>query len=167
MAGFNVNDFLSGIKESEEKETKLQQDDLLAEASIKQSLKKISPFDYINSINNKTDVSQTDDYAPFMVNKLFSMHVDTILNAKLMNDIGQYLPNKMQYDYYMSTIRKGRRQWWYKNKNAQQNLDIEIVKELYKVNDDRAYELYDMLLATKPQELQQMLEQHRNREGGR
>jgi len=167
MSTFTITDFLDGIKRAEETKIKEEQEEALLDATIKQSLKKETPFAYINSINNKVLMEQTDDYAPFMVNQLFSMHPDTILNASLMNRIGQHLSNQMQYDYYMNTVRRGRRQWWYKTKSEKQNEDIAIVGELYKVNEERAHELYDMLTEVNPDELQLMVEQYKNRLGGR
>lgn len=163
---FGVSDFLAGIKQAEEKKAKEEAEDAIAAAAIKQSLKKLTPFEYINSINSKSEIKHTDDYNPFMVNKLFSMHVDTILNAREMNKLGQYLPNQMQYDYYMSTVRKGRRVWWYKNTTEKQQSEIEIVQALYNVNEERAYELYDMLSEVNPTALKEMVDQYLTRLGG-
>ncbi len=164
---FGVSDFLAGIKKSEQKKAKQELEDEVAAATIKESLKKLSPFDYIKSINSKTEIKHTDDYNPFIVNKLFSMHIDTILNAREMNKLGQYLPNQMQYDYYMNTVRKGRRAWWYKNKTEKQQSEIEIVQILYNVNEERAYELYDMLSEVNPTALREMVDQYLTRLGGR
>ncbi len=164
---FNVSDFLANIQLAEEAKELRDNEERVAEIAIKDSLKKVSPFEYINAINFKKEVDQTDDYNSFIVNKLFSMHADTILNARMMNRLGSVLPNQLQFDYYNNTVRSGKRLWWYKPKTEKQSSEIEIVKELYQVNDDRAYELYELLSESNPKALSDMVQQYRDRIGGR
>jgi hypothetical protein len=74
--------------------------------------KKLTPFDYINSINNKTGMLNTKDYNAFIVNRGFSYFNDTIQQAEILNENFK-LPTDMQYRllYEMITQRKRYAKW--------------------------------------------------------
>lgn len=164
---FTIADFLGGIEEAKQKEEESFQEEKVTEALIKQSLKKKSPFDYTNAINNKAIIEDVSDYNPFMVNRIYSMFADTILNATTMNRLSPYLTNQMQYDYYNSTIRPGQRRWWMKNKGEYTSEHIDILCEIYKVNNERGVELLNFLSEVDPESLDKIIKQHYNRIGGR
>jgi hypothetical protein len=92
-----------------------------------EKVKKLSPFDFINSINSgaigknlmedctaDTSESLTDQgradrqYVPFIVNRGLSYFQDTVLFANEMN-IHSGLPAKMQYDFLKLAIRPRKR----------------------------------------------------------
>ena len=70
--------------------------------------------DWLNSINlNKNNIIKEDPdterkYAPFIINKCMSGHLDTVLLANEMN-INCHLDHKMQYDFLKSTVKKNKR----------------------------------------------------------
>ena len=71
-------------------------------------MSKKSPFDYVKSINNKSYEYDLSGYVPFLTNRAFAMHHDTILLAEEMNQYHQLSP-ELQYDFYYYAVRKGRR----------------------------------------------------------
>jgi hypothetical protein len=94
---------------------------------MEQELKKLSPFDFINSINEgqsgknlmkdcTADVSTSlpdphrsdRQYVPFMVNRGLSYFNDTVLFANEMNMYASLSP-KMQYDFLKHAIRPRKR----------------------------------------------------------
>lgn len=94
----------------------------------------------------KTGQSVLDDekdYVPFIVNKALSYHYDCILYANQMN-MYHTLDAKMQYDYLRMVIRKRSRpfQPWIKKETIQ---DLEIIKEIYKVSNEKAKEILELL----------------------
>ena len=46
---------------------------------------KIGPFDYVKSINEKSEMDDLSGYNPFLTNRAFAYHLDTILLAEEMN----------------------------------------------------------------------------------
>jgi hypothetical protein len=120
----------------------------------------MSPFDFLNSINEKkaylfddvradnsgeaSDLDSVDrKYPPFMVNRGLSYFVDTIMLANEMNQRFE-LTKKMQYDFLYHGVRKKRRfsKWHKKEKDSK---DIELIKEAYCINRERAEEVYDLI----------------------
>jgi len=67
-----------------------------------------SPFDYVKSINQKDYMFDLSGYVPYLTNRAFGMHIDTILLAEEMNQYHQLSP-ELQYDFYYHTVRKGKR----------------------------------------------------------
>ena len=71
--------------------------------------KKKSPFDYVKNLNTKSDYDyDLSGYVPFLTNRAFAMHMDTILLAEEMNQYHELIP-EMQYEFYFTAVRKGRR----------------------------------------------------------
>ena len=120
----------------------------------------MTPFDFLNSINEKkvylfddvradnsgeaSDLDSVDrKYPPFMVNRGLSYFVDTVMLANEMNQRFD-LPKKMQYDFLYHGVRKKRRfsKWHKKEKDSK---DIELIKEAYSMNRERAEEVYDLI----------------------
>ena len=94
---------------------------------MEEKLKKLSPFDFINSINSGVsgkdlmedctadnseslpDQGRADrQYVPFIVNRGLSYFQDTVLFANEMN-MHSALPAKMQYDFLKFVIRPRKR----------------------------------------------------------
>lgn len=104
--------------------------------------------DFLNSINDtKENLIDADSncerlYLPYIVNRCMSYFSDTILYANEMNRY-HHLDNKMQYDYYMNSIRKRKRfSKWIK---AEQSDDIELIKSHFNYSEKKAREVYDIL----------------------
>ena len=123
-------------------------------------MSKLSPFDFLSSINEKksylfegatadnsgeaADLNSIDrQYTPFMVNRGLSYFVDTILLANEMNS-RPGLSSKMQYDFYYHSVRKKKRfsKWF---KKAKDSKDIELIKKAYNYNRERAEEALELL----------------------
>ena len=77
----------------------------------------MKPFDYINSINftkknlmrgTENDELAEKGYVPYITNKTLSYFTDTLLYANEMNRY-HFLDNKLQYEFYLNSIRKKKR----------------------------------------------------------
>ena len=83
-------------------------------------------FDVIKNINvNKNEEIRNEMislYDLFIINKAFSLHPDTIFYANVMN-MNSQIPKKLQYDYYMNSIKK-RNRWvkWPKKKTDKDDI---------------------------------------------
>lgn len=113
-------------------------------------MSKLSPFDYLKSINEKTgnmmDISPDAerDYVPFVVNRGLSFSADTILYANEMN-CKPLTDRRMQYDYLYHSVRKRKRfDKWVKPEEMDEELLNAIVLR-YKVSRKRAVEYARML----------------------
>ena len=87
----------------------------------------------------------------FILNRALSMNVDTILYVNEMN-IHYQLDPLLQYDYYINSLRKKKR-WskWAKATGPSPNL--ELIKEYYNYNEQRAREVLDLLSESEIQKL--------------
>lgn len=111
----------------------------------------MNPFDYVNAINDskKNIMVNTDNdelaeknYNPYMCNKAFSYHMDTILYANEMNQYS-HLDNKLQFEYYLNGISKKRRfSKWVKKKEDQ---TLEIISQWYGCNYSKATEILKII----------------------
>jgi|TARA_B100000035_G_scaffold94693_1_gene80237 hypothetical protein len=105
--------------------------------------------DYLNSINfNKNNLMDDEDpmwekkYPAFIVNKCLSGFVDTIMFS---NEINQYpgLDNKLQYDFYLNSIRKKKRfSPWLRKDKVQ---DLDAVKQYYGYSNEKAMQALKIL----------------------
>lgn len=113
-------------------------------------MSKLSPFDYIKSINEKTgnmmelSPDAERDYIPFVVNRGLSFSTDTVLYANEMNCMPM-TDRRMQYDYLYHSIRKRKRfDKWIKAEEADEAI-MEAVMMTYKVGRKRAAEYIRLL----------------------
>lgn len=72
----------------------------------------------------------------FLVNKSLSYHLDCVLYANQMN-MNPHLDGKLQYQYYINTIRSMKRKFqpWQK---VEKNSDLNAVKEYFGFNNEKA-----------------------------
>lgn len=103
--------------------------------------------EFLNSINySKKNImldTQTEKaYAPYVVNRCLSYFPDTLLHANEMNRLS-FLDKRVQYDYYLQTIRARKRfsKWLKKEESS----DIDLVKEYFGYSDKRAREALRVL----------------------
>ena len=97
--------------------------------------------DWLNSINqtkkNLLDEDPTleKEYPPYIVNRCFSGHLDCIMFANEMN-IHNNIPKKMQYDFYLNSLRKKKRfsPWLRQDKIK----DLDYVKRHYGYSNEKA-----------------------------
>jgi hypothetical protein len=96
---------------------------------------------YLNSINyDKVNLMDLDEeaiksYPPYIINRCLSGFMDVILYANEMN-MFSHLDNKMQYDFFINTIRKRKRfSPWLKKDSLK---DLELVKQYYGYSNEKA-----------------------------
>lgn len=99
----------------------------------------MSPFDYVDLVmHKKKQESELDfvDYAPFIVNRALSYHLDCLLHSQEMN-LYPELDKDMQYQYLLNSIRPMKRKFapWQK---ANKEKDIECVKLYFGYSDQKA-----------------------------
>ena len=108
--------------------------------------------DYLYSINqSKKNILDEDPdaerkYPAFIINKCLSSFTDTVLYANEMNK-NSHLPNKMQYDFFINSVKPRKRFSPWTRKDSIDYLDV--VKEYYGYNDDKA--LQALRILTKDQ----------------
>ena len=109
------------------------------------------PFKFfLKSINTTKENVLLDDsngkieeaYNPFIINKSLSHFPDTIMQANTMNQYFE-LDKKLQYDFLLNSIRKKKRFTRWIKSNIEEN--VEIVKQYYKVGNEKAVEILSLL----------------------
>jgi hypothetical protein len=116
--------------------------------------------DWLNSINFSKenlieDASNIKDYAPYIINRCLSGHIDCIMYTNEMN-INHHLDKDMQYSFYLNTIRKRKRYspWLRKDKIK----DLECVKQYYGYSNEKAYQALKILSKEQISFIKQRLE---------
>ncbi len=88
------------------------------------------------------DSSWEKEYPAWVVTKCMASHYDTVLLANEMN-IYYDLPNKLQYDFYINTVRKRKRfSPWEKKVKIE---DLETVKKYYNYSTQKAQAILKIL----------------------
>lgn len=129
----------------------------MARTSSKQSKsgKEMSPFDYVNSINNHQYLTDLSAYTPFLINKQLSFSRDAISCANMMN-IHHEITHKMQYDFLFDKIRpRKRRDKWIGSKKKEQ--DLLAVQEYYQYNTRKARQALALLTKEQLDEIKEKL----------
>lgn len=104
--------------------------------------------DWLNSINSskqnlieeEPDVEK--DYPPFIINKCLSGQMDAILFANEMN-FHHHLEPKLQYDFYINTLRRRKRFSPWLRKDKIQHL--EAVRKYYGFSTEKAEQALNIL----------------------
>ena len=117
--------------------------------------------EWLNSINfTKTNLMDEDpdakrDYAPFIINRCLSGHLDCIMFANEMNKYS-FLDKDMQYSFYLNTLRKKKRfsPWLRKEKVT----DLEIIKQYYGYSNEKASNALKILTPEQINFIKQRLE---------
>lgn len=113
-------------------------------------MSKLTPFDFIKSINEKTgnmmsiNPEAERDYVPFIVNRGLSYSPDTIFYANEMNCL-PLADKRMQYDYLYHSVRKRKRfDKWIKQDEQDEDL-LDAIMLAYGVSRKRAIEYIRLL----------------------
>lgn len=109
----------------------------------------MNPFEFINSINFTKEDIMIDDitekqYVPFVVNRTLSYFGDTVLLANEMNSAA-HIDHRMQYDFYLNTVRKRKRFTKWAKAETKFEKDLECIKEYYGYNDTKAHDALTIL----------------------
>jgi diacylglycerol kinase family enzyme len=120
-------------------------EDVPSEEEYKEKIKKLSPFDFINSVSySKQDImneTNENQYGAFIVNRGLGFGADTVIAANEMNS-RTHLDNRMQYDFLRHVIRKAKRyNKWIKSDED----NIEAVKEYFGYSFNKAKEALKLL----------------------
>lgn len=105
---------------------------------------KLSPFEFINSINNKTpiDRERVDEYVPFIVNRGLSYFNDCVHYVNEMNRY-HFLDKDQQYLFLYKVVKKGKRfSKWVKKQDEEL---LTTACDYYKVNQKRGMEILELL----------------------
>jgi len=104
--------------------------------------------DWLNSINQtKKNLIDEDPliekkYLPYIINRCYSGHLDSIMFANEMN-MYNFLPKKMQYDFFINTLRvKKRFSPWIRKDEIQ---DLDYVKRYYGYSNEKAKQILKIL----------------------
>ena len=104
--------------------------------------------DYLYSINQSKRNILDDDpnaqkkYPPYIINRCLSSFTDTILFANEMNR-NPHLPNKMQYDFFINSLRTKKRFSPWLRKDMIKDLDY--VKRYYDFSNEKAKQALKIL----------------------
>ena len=106
----------------------------------------MSPFDFADFILRKKVPDEELDfkeYAPFLINRSLSYHLDCVL---YVNDMNLYpnLDKDMQYQYLLNSIRPMKRKFNGWNK-AEVLKDLDCVKEYFGYSNQKAKEALRIL----------------------
>ena len=90
--------------------------------------------EWLNSINVTKknlideDPSLEKEYPPYIINRCFSGHIDSIMFA---NELNKYpnLDKKLQYDFFLNSLRKKKRFSPWLRKDQIKNIDL--IKQYY------------------------------------
>lgn len=109
----------------------------------------LSIFDIAKNISNsKQDISETDDfkkvYNQYMINYILSLAPDTVLFANEMNQFHQ-IPNEFHYLFYHGALHKKSRYFKYPKQSVMDTETLNIVKEYFSVDDDKARDLLELI----------------------
>jgi len=104
--------------------------------------------DWLNSINQTKknlideDPSLEKDYAPYIINRCLSGHIDCLMFVNEMNKYN-FLPKKLQYDFFINTIRNKKRfSPWIKKETIK---DLDYVKNYYGYSNEKAQQALKIL----------------------
>lgn len=113
----------------------------------------LSPFAFVKSITSTKQhlMEGTDNdalaekaYTGFIVNRALALYCDTVLYANEMN-MRPHLDNRLQYDYFLNTIRKSPRyEKWIKAEGSE---NLEAVKQYYGLSNEKAKQALRVLTA--------------------
>ena len=104
--------------------------------------------DWLNSINQSKknlideDPSIEKEYPPYIINRCFSGHLDAVMFANEMN-MYPSLPKKMQYDFFINSLRTKKRFSPWLRKDMIKDLDY--VKRYYGYSNEKAQQALKIL----------------------
>lgn len=115
----------------------------------------MTPFDYLNSINHtKQDIMHDDidekQYVPFVINRSLSYFPDTVAVANEMNRY-HHIDKKLQFHFLINIVRKRKR--FSKWDKPELDSDIDVVKEYYGYNNEKARQALSLLSPSQIEEI--------------
>ena len=104
--------------------------------------------EWLNSINNTKqnlideDPSLEKEYSPYIINRCFSGHIDSVMFANELNKHPN-LAKKLQYDFFLNSLRKKKRFSPWLRKDQIKNLDL--IKQYYGYSNEKAKQVLNIL----------------------
>ena len=88
------------------------------------------------------DPSLEKEYNPYIINRIYSAHLDSVMFANEMNKYS-FLSKKIQYDFYLNSLRSKKRfsPWLRKDKIK----DLDYVKRYYGYSNEKAQQALKIL----------------------
>lgn len=120
--------------------------EVIDESEFNVKIKKISPFDFTNSITDSKESIITDEdsekqYNAFIINRAMGFGADTVIAANEMNS-RPHIDNKMQYDFLRAVVRKGKRyNKWIKAEEE----NLEIIQKFFGYSYNKAKDALRLL----------------------
>ena len=110
-------------------------------------MSKRNPFDFVKSVSyDKKDIMVDDieekSYQPFLTNKALSYHQDSVFFSNEMN-IRHGLDNRLQYLFFLNTLRKRQRFSQWQKPSVNEKLDV--IKEYYQISTKQAKDYMSIL----------------------
>lgn len=130
----------------------------IAESEFNVKIKKISPFDFTNSITDSKasiiiDEESEKQYNAFIVNRAMAFGADTVIAANEMN-ARPHIDNKMQYDFLRSVVRKGKRyNKWIKSEEE----DLDAIQQYFGYSFNKAKDALRILTNENITEIKNIL----------
>jgi hypothetical protein len=118
-------------------------------------MSKRSPFDWVKSINEKKYIFDLSGYVPFLTNRCFAMHMDTIMLAEEMNQAHRLGP-ELQYDFYYYAVRKGKRFGF--PPKVQDDSNTTMIMEYYQYSRVKAQQALQLLTPEQIKQIKQKLD---------
>ena len=103
---------------------------------------KNGPFDYVKGINNKSYMTDLSGYVPFLTNRAFAMHQDTVMLAEEMNQ-AHHLSPLLQYDFYYYAVRRGKRFGF--PPKVQDSPNLQLIQEYFQYSAVKAEQALQLL----------------------
>lgn len=106
---------------------------------------KSNPFDIASTINEKKGVLDAEEvgYNAYMMNKIFSNTIDTVLFANEMN-MYQRLGVQCQFDFYYHGLPKKKR-FGKQHKNQDDEESLELIMEYYGYSRSKAKDILSLV----------------------
>ena len=115
----------------------------------------VNPFDYVKAINEKRKISDPSFYNPFLSNRAFSYHLDTILIANEMNKYPDLSP-ELQFAFMNQFVRQGRRfSSWYKEEDVP---NLELVMEFFDCSKQKALQALQVLTQDQLRQIKERMD---------
>lgn len=108
----------------------------------------MSPFDFLNSINNTKinlvdkDPDSIKNYNGFVINRSLSYFPDTVFLSNEMNRL-HHLDYKMQYDFLINIVRRKKR--FSKWDKPDERADMECLKKYFGYSEQKAKQVIGLL----------------------
>lgn len=99
-------------------------------------------LDELNNGKTPLNLASLDTYDKYFIDNAMSQHIDTLIPAYMMNLVGSGLPDQAHFNYYLLSVRKGRRTgaWAKLTEDHEEKVILAVLQKKYGVNTRIAME---------------------------